>query len=235
MAAPHKDRLLVVIPAHNEEASLPEVLAPLLERGYQVVVVDDASVDSTALVAKKAGAIVLRLPVRLGAWCATQTGLRFGLERDVTTFVCMDGDAQHPARHIPQLLEEQERQQADIVIASDPERGGMLKQYTRRIFGIVSRTAVCDSTSGFRVMNRKVATLFAEEKISLFDYQDIGPLCLVREAGMVVSEYSVAFEQRKHGSSRVFDCFLSLVDYMLQSFVLVVGDVTLSSKNKTER
>ena len=100
MAHPHSVRPFVIIPAHNEEVSLPYVLAPLLERGYCVVVVDDANTDNTFQIAKKAGVVVLRLPARLGAWGATQTGLRFCLEKGAEVLVCMDGDAQHPSKYI---------------------------------------------------------------------------------------------------------------------------------------
>lgn len=235
MVLPYSAHPFVVIPAHNEEVSLPQVLAPLLQQRYRVVVVDDASTDNTFQIAKKAGAVVLRLPVRLGAWGATQTGLRFCLEKGAELLVCMDGDAQHSSKHIPLLLHKHKCCGADLVIASDPMRGGGLKRFTRKVLQGLSRTSVNDITSGFKVLNRRVATLLVEEKMSLLDYQDVGPLCLIKSSGLVIKEVPVTFYSRRHGTSRVFDCFLSLADYMLQSLVLTVGSFLFRSRVREEQ
>ena len=70
--------LLTVIPARNEAATVAEIVRRVRAAvGGDVLVVNDASDDDTSAQARKAGAVVLDLPLRLGAWGAAQTGLRY--------------------------------------------------------------------------------------------------------------------------------------------------------------
>ena len=228
-----QQNLLVVIPAYNEAESLPHILTALQEYGYAAVVIDDASTDNTAAVAEQFGATVLRLPVRIGAWCATQTGLHYGVMHNKGVFVCMDADAQHPVQYIPELLNVLESSAADMVVASDRSRGGALRQITRNALRFLAGLTVYDITSGFRVMTGDVAKLLSAEEMALLDYQDIGPLCKLNEQGMTVTEYPVSFKPRQYGESRIFGGIFSIADYMLQSFLLAVGGATYRASQRT--
>ena len=74
------DRPIVLIPAHNEAATVGAIVAQIRALwGCPVVVIDDCSTDRTAQVARTAGAVVLPLTLQLGAWGAIQTGLRYAL------------------------------------------------------------------------------------------------------------------------------------------------------------
>ena len=58
-------RLLVVVPAFNEERAIAAVVSSIRDAGLDVVVIDDGSHDNTSRVASEAGAAVLRLPFNL--------------------------------------------------------------------------------------------------------------------------------------------------------------------------
>src|SRR4030042_176009 len=75
-------KLLIIIPAYNEEESLPGLLEEVRQAGYDAVIVDDASSDSTKQVAKSAGFPVLSLPVNLGIGGGVQTGFVYAESND---------------------------------------------------------------------------------------------------------------------------------------------------------
>ncbi|HZO34929.1 MAG TPA: glycosyltransferase family 2 protein, partial [Gaiellaceae bacterium] len=91
------ERRVAIVPALNEEHSLPNVIDELraFDPDLDIVVVDDASVDRTAEVAAHKGARVLRLPFNLGIGGAVQTGFRYAFEQGYDIAVRVDGDGQH--------------------------------------------------------------------------------------------------------------------------------------------
>src|SRR5262245_27080502 len=113
-------RPLVIVPAHNEEESLPVTLAELAREapGLDVVVIDDGSRDRTRLVTREAGAKVIVLPVNLGVGGALQTGIRYAFERGYGCVVQFDADGQHDPRDLPRVLAPVLEGQVDLCIGS---------------------------------------------------------------------------------------------------------------------
>ena len=100
------DRLIVLIPAHNEAATVGVIVAQIRALwGCPVVVIDDCSTDCTASVARAAGATVLPLTLQLGAWGAIQTGLRYALNQGYRAAITLDADGQHEPVSIGALLQ----------------------------------------------------------------------------------------------------------------------------------
>ena len=106
-----------IIPALNEEASLPHVIAEIpRDRVHEVIVVDNGSTDRTAEVARAAGAKVVREERRgYGYACAAGVAAA-GRKRDVLLF--LDGDGSDDARHAARLIEPLARDEADLVLGS---------------------------------------------------------------------------------------------------------------------
>ena len=101
------DTTYIVIPAHEEERSVGAVVAGLYELPHvRVIVVDDASRDNTAVEARRAGAEVISLCTRLGAWRATQAGMRRALFLGAKRVATVDADGQHTPKSVGILLEE---------------------------------------------------------------------------------------------------------------------------------
>lgn len=104
-----KCRVAVVVPAHNEERFIAQVILTMPRFVDHIIVVDDASQDSTAAVVAAATAdprvLVLRTPRKLGVGGAMQLGYQKALELDVDLIAKMDGDGQMPPEHLSSLLD----------------------------------------------------------------------------------------------------------------------------------
>jgi glycosyltransferase involved in cell wall biosynthesis len=161
--APESPRVAVVIPCHDEAASIGEVVRKFRELLPQaeVLVIDNASRDETSAVAREAGARVIS-ESRLGKGFALMAG--FDAARDADYYVMVDGDDTYPAEKVGELLQAAQAEGADMVIGtrlatSDPRafRPGhglgnrLFIWIVRLLFGI--RTT--DLFSGYRVLTHR--------------------------------------------------------------------------------
>ncbi len=205
-------RIAILIPAHNEAENLPNVFEDLRKNFPQgdAIVIDDASSDQTARVARKLGAIVLSLPVNLGTGGAIQTGHRYALENGYDFAVQLDGDGQHRAQDIAALLEPVMDGRADMAIGSRFVDGTRYRQeFARRVGGrlftsvlrLLLRQTFTDPTSGFRAFNRKVLRFFASHYPQGWLGDTVEALVEVVRHDMQVQEVAVKMRQRKHGTT----------------------------------
>jgi len=153
-------KILVAIPAKDEELTIGTVVALSKQYG-DVLVVDDGSEDETAKVAELSGAKVLRHELNLGKAEALRSVFKYAIENGYDVAVCLDADGQHDPCDIPKLLEPIIEDEADLVIGSRFLRKNVPKY---RIFGqkvldvltnFASEAKITDSQSGFRALNRK--------------------------------------------------------------------------------
>jgi glycosyltransferase involved in cell wall biosynthesis len=203
---------LAIVPAYNEEASIGGVIDEIraLEPVFDVVVVDDGSVDRTASVASEHGAQVLRLPFNLGIGGAMQTGYRFALEQGYDLAVQIDGDGQHDPRELPKILEPVLEGRADLVVGSrfgrDGEfRSSPVRRIGIRLFaGVVSAVVgqrVTDTTSGFRAVNKRGIALFAADYPH--DYPEVEATVMCVKHKLRLAEVSVRMRERTGGRSSI--------------------------------
>ena len=215
------NKTLVVVPAFNEEASVGAVVQQIQSQiQSQVLVVCDASLDETATIAAANGAHVLRMTSNLGAWTATQCGLRYALRESYTTVVTMDADGQHRPEDIQTLLAPLVAGEADVVIGSCTHRGSPLRHIAWRLIRNVSGLRYDDLTSGFRALNQKGIKALCSRCATNFDYQDIGILLLLEAAGCKLLEVPVQMLPRTAGKSRIFHSWLVVFRYMMETLVL---------------
>jgi len=109
---------IVVIPAYNEEKTVGEVVRAAVKIADQVLVVDDGSSDRTAVVARNAGAVVVRHAVNRGLGGALGTGLTGALKLGADLIVTMDADGQHAGADAARVFERLEAGGVDFVIGS---------------------------------------------------------------------------------------------------------------------
>jgi glycosyltransferase involved in cell wall biosynthesis len=207
---PRPARTLVIVPAKDEAASLPGVLASLrsAEPTLDVVVVDDGSIDATATVARRAGAIVLSLPFNLGIGGALRTGFRYAVRNGYDRGLQLDGDGQHDPTQIRLLLDALD-DGADMVIGNRFGGAGgsyQLSMVRARAMGVMrflvrqlSGRQFTDTSSGFRAFNREVLELFAREYPAEY-LESVEALVLACGAGFRVDEVPVSMRHRTQGT-----------------------------------
>jgi glycosyltransferase involved in cell wall biosynthesis len=211
--SPRKDDLLIVIPARNEAHTIGKLLHSLREAGWcHVLVVDDQSSDETSSVARIAGASVIRPVLHMGAWGATQTGIRYAQLKGYRAVITMDADGQHEVSGIEQLLGAAD--QADLVIGAFAARASKARRIAWRWFTHLTGLDFEDLTSGFRYYNRAAIRILVSEEATLLDYQDVGTLLMVRRAGLQICEVPVTMKLRTTGKSRIFNSWFSVGRYM---------------------
>ena len=162
-------KLLIVIPAYNEEGNIVHVVNELVARypQYDYVVVNDGSRDRTAALCRQHGFRLIDLPVNLGLAGAFQTGLRYAAENGYDCALQFDADGQHKPEFIQPMLDELENG-ADIVIGSrfltvkKPKSLRMLGSYLISwAIRLTTGQAICDPTSGMRMFNRRMVEEFS--------------------------------------------------------------------------
>jgi glycosyltransferase involved in cell wall biosynthesis len=159
-------RVVVVIPAYNEERTIVEVIRGLKQRGFTtLIVVDDGSSDRTGELASREGVIRLRHLLNRGLGGALGTGICAALRLGAEVIVTFDADGQHDPSDIMRLLQPIEMGKAEVVIGSrmlDPR--GM--PYRRRMANWIANVVTyllfggwtTDSQSGLRAFSSRAAT-----------------------------------------------------------------------------
>jgi glycosyltransferase involved in cell wall biosynthesis len=203
---------VVIVPAHNEEASVASVVAEVRagDPQLEVVVVDDGSTDQTGSVAEAAGAVVLKLPFNVGIGGAVQTGYQYARDNGFDVAIQVDGDGQHDPTEIGRLLEPIRDGRADMVVGSRFATGGGYRGTRLRRIGIhifaavvslLVRARVTDTTSGFRAVNREAISLFASDYPQ--DYPEVESTVLLVRHGLRMVEVPVQMRVRETGASSI--------------------------------
>jgi glycosyltransferase involved in cell wall biosynthesis len=202
--------VLVVIPAHNEEASLPRTLAEVRARApwADVLVVDDGSHDGTTAVARAAAVPVVRHPINLGVGGALQTGFRWACEHGYDIAVQLDADGQHDPGYLEALVAPVVAGRCDVSIGSRfVSSTGYHAPWNRRLgmllFSGVVRLAlgrrIYDTTSGFRAYARRVIEVCQYDFPK--DFPDAPLLIALARQGFQLEEVPVVMRERKAGQS----------------------------------
>lgn len=217
-------RQLVVIPAYNEASTIQQIIKNLYDYDYKdKLVVDDQSTDSTAELALSSGAKVLTLPYNVGAWKATQTGLRYAHAKKYQRVITFDADGQHLASSLASLITN--ARSADIVIGSCVTRGSLARHLAWGFFRKLSGVYVKDITSGLRLYNRQAIKALSCEEATLLEYQDVGVLLLLKAFKLSTVEVDVSMEERMVGASRIFYSWLAVSYYMAYTTTLCLSKV----------
>lgn len=209
MTATVVERVLVIVPALNEERTVGAVVERTRALGYDVCVVDDGSTDATAATARASGATVLSVPVNLGVGGALRCGFRWALEHGYDAAVQLDGDGQHDPHEIAALLEALHASAADMVIGSRfaPGAGAYEVRSARRLaMSVLARRAaratgtyVRDSTSGFRAIRRPLLDRFAANYPVEYLGDTVEALIDAGRAGAKIVEHPISASPRAHG------------------------------------
>ena len=204
-------RLLIVIPAWNEEAVLGDVLESVkVEKPSfaDILVVSDGSTDATAAIARAAGVAVLDLPLNLGVGGAMRAGFQYA-QRMGYDYACqLDADGQHDPTEIETLIKTASSEHADVVIGSrfagkgDYQARGPRKWAMNLFSFILSRvchTRLSDTTIGFKLYGPRALSLFAHNYPAEYLGDTIGALVIAARSHLVVREVGVQMHPRAGG------------------------------------
>ena len=210
---PGGHKLVVVIPALNEESSLPSVLAVIPKQVHdletEVIVVSDGSTDTTELVAREHGALVVGRDLRRGQGAAVALGYQVALLRGATVVATCDADGQYDPLELPQLVQPILDGDADVVHGSRMLEGGA---YERPMFGrshgvrvfaklttLMARSPITDPASGFRAFTADALTKL-EFRERQFHASEV-TVAAVKQ-GLRVKEVPCTFRERFEGHSK---------------------------------
>jgi hypothetical protein len=208
----------VVIPARDEAATVGGLVRQIRALyDCRIIVVDDASSDGTGREAAEAGAEVMRLPKRAGAWGALRAGLSRVLAGGGGLAVSFDADGQHLPATIGPLLARLVSGGLDVAVGSCPARAGMLKRFAWLVLRALSGCPVQDVTSGLRAYRREAMLALTGPDSAALEYQDVGVLLKLMDRGLSIGEVQVPMAIRLHGRSRTFPNLASIGAHFFKS------------------
>lgn len=204
-----RTRVIVIVPALNEQATIGSVIAGIRERlDAEVLVVDDGSTDATADRARAAGAVVVRHPFNLGVGAALRTGFRFAASGPYRVAMQIDADGQHDPGDAAALLEAV-GSGADVVVGSrfaegagDYEVSSSRRLSMKVLSRVLSRRIgrrITDTTSGYRAFSRRAIELFASQYPSAYLSDTVESLLIAHYDGLEIIEIPVSMNERLGG------------------------------------
>ncbi|MDP4266681.1 MAG: glycosyltransferase family 2 protein [Bacteroidota bacterium] len=220
-------KIAIIVPAYNEEKSIAEVVNGIKSLSINdiykidVIVINDCSTDKTSEIASGLDCILINLPLNLGIGGAMQTGFKYAMKRDYDYAIQVDGDGQHPAKEIPRLIKAMEDYNADVVIGSRfLENEGFRSTLTRRIginffkfiIKFLTGKLITDSTSGFRILNRKALEIV--NKYYPDEYPEPESIILYSYNKLNIIETPVVMVERQGGKSSIGS--ISGIYYMIK-------------------
>jgi glycosyltransferase involved in cell wall biosynthesis len=223
------DRVLVAVPAHNEEATIGSVVAAIRQHapGFDLLVIDDGSHDGTTEILRRLGVRSARHACNLGYGRSVQTAIKYARQRQYDALITFDADGQHRAADLQRLYNAFIQGRYDLLIGSRFIRWEEYKSpaRTRRIgmwlFSLLVRALtgrrIYDTSSGFRIFSRQAFDLVGDQPFLDFHAETI---VLLLRAGYNVGEDWIIANERRAGTSMY--SALSVIKYPLKTSLLVL-------------
>ena len=222
---------LVIIPAFNEEGNLEKTIKDIKDNApdFDYVIINDCSTDKTLEMCMRHGFSYLNLPVNLGIGGAVQTGYRYAYYHGYDIAVQFDGDGQHSASHLEDMVTTLIDTESDMVIGSRfIEKEGFQSSGLRRIgikyftglIKLLTGKKITDPTSGMRMVNKKLLEKFTDEYPK--DYPEPESVVTILAEKYKVTEIPVVMNEREEGVSSI--SLKNSVYYMIKvSFAILIA------------
>lgn len=209
--------VFIIVPCYNEAVIIRQTINSLLDLGYTVVVIDDASTDNIQQELAGLSIFYIRHPVNLGQGAALQTGIDFVLKRDAAYIVSFDGDGQHDAKEIKGMVDILIDEKADIVFgsrfltgaSSDSSSLRKLLLYAGRYVNyLFTGILLSDAHNGFRAMNSKAAGAIRLKENRMTHASEF--LLEVKRKGLRFAEYPVHIRYTNYSKKKGQSLFNSI-------------------------
>jgi len=205
MSKPPQLKILVAMPAYNEEKYIGSLVAEAQQYGDEVLIIDDGSTDGTSKTARLAGATVIQHKENKGYGAAVQSILAEAKRISPDILVLLDADSQHNPNEIPRLIKPIS-QGFDLVIGSRKLLRDSIPLYRRIGQGVISYFCyilsgekLSDSESGFRVFSRKAVGILElrEDGMSV----SAETIAKAAEKGLKITEIPISITYTRDGST----------------------------------
>lgn len=236
------NKVLLIIPAYNEEQNIEKVVDNIIDNypQYDYVVINDGSSDNTRDVCKKRGYQYLNLSINLGIGGAVQTGYKYAKDKGYEYAVQIDGDGQHDIAYLEEMLPALESGEADVVIGSRfIDKEGFQSSAARRtgirilsvLIQLCTGCKVKDVTSGFRAVNKRFIDIYAKNYPT--DYPEPEAIVYaVMNCGRI-KEHPVIMRERKMGTSSI-NMFKSVYYMIKVSLAIFVCRISFGVRRSPE-
>lgn len=205
-------RVLIIIPAYNEEENIEKVVNNLVENYnyYDYLIVNDGSTDATEQICKKNGYCYVTMTANLGIGGGVQAGYEYARRYDYDIAVQLDGDGQHDPAYIENMIEEILNTGCDMVVGSRfitnegfrTSKGRRAGIYIlNRIIWLCCKIHITDCTSGFRACSKELIHFFASNYA--YDYPEPEAIVKAGLNGYKVKEIPVVMKERGGGQSSI--------------------------------
>ncbi|MBQ9195840.1 MAG: glycosyltransferase family 2 protein [Clostridia bacterium] len=205
-------KVLIIIPAYNEQENIRNTVADIEAQCPEMdyIVINDCSTDGTERILKENRMHYLSLPCNLGIGGGVQTGYRYARDNGYDIAIQFDGDGQHEAKYLRDLIRPITEDRADIAIGSrfinhqGFQSSGLRRLGIRLLSGLIRLlcgVTVLDVTSGMRAVNRRFIEYYAVNYAQ--DYPEPEAIVMAAKHGAKIAEIPVEMRERQGGASSI--------------------------------
>jgi polyprenyl-phospho-N-acetylgalactosaminyl synthase len=213
--------ILALIPAYNEARRIGDVIRGVLPQVDRVIVIDDASIDNTADIARAAGAVVISHVINRGQGAALETGHAYARAHGASMVVHFDGDGQFDPAQIPMAIAHLHTHGADMVLGTRYALGShndsipwvkrhVVHPLASMFHRLFFRFSFSDAHNGFRVLSRVALDSIVITQDRMAHATEIPALALRRGLGVVEFPVSVRYYTMGQKPSSAFRILVDL-------------------------
>ena len=241
-------KVILIIPAYNEEANILKVYNTIKEYNEKnenkldYIVINDASTDSTLEILKENNINHIDLIQNLGIGGAVQTGYKYAYQNDYDIAIQFDGDGQHDINYVEKICEPIINKEVDMCIgtryldkSSSEFQSTFMRRFGKNIISVLiklfCKRQITDPTSGFRAVNKEVIKIFAKNYPIEYPEPESTMELLINNYNIV--EVPVSMNERQGGKSSI-NVWKS-ADYMIKVSLALIIDSLNFKKEKRKK
>ncbi len=229
-------KVLIIIPVYNESENILKVIEELKKENssYDILIVNDGSTDNTLNVLEGQDVKIVNNTFNMGYSHSIQLGIKYAYKYMYDYGILFDGDNQHIASYIPDLLNEAADNKSDLVIGSRYLNKGYKQYFFRllgtKIFSVIIKLCchkkITDPLSGMQCLNRKTMKYYATME-NFPNFVDANLLIDLLLKKYKISEVPVKMRQRENGIS-MHSGIIKPIRYMLSMLYIIVITILLN-------